>query len=241
MNGEGIVQIGGPFRKQDLIADVHLGRPHRVGGQQTLVVRIGPGAFDKDRPVDIVRVLGFDIQPVVAFARPRLIDVKGMDARRVLHAVDLRDDVRLICRHDTAYAFNLGNLVDLIVGEPERGNNAQIAQVGRVVVRVARKTHVGAGETQARIEAASERRNDGNSEEAPKRMGDRSHYLFAECPCHWLPLNRFSGGGVSVLFHSGNLALANMDHAVGDVGKRGIVCDEHDGLARVRARVLQKL
>ena len=91
-----------------------------------------------------------------------------MNARRVLHAVDLRDDVRLICRHDTAYAFNLGNLVDLIVGEPERGNNAQIAQVGRVVVRVARKTHVGAGETQARIEAASERRDDGNSEEAPK-------------------------------------------------------------------------
>ena len=55
---------------------------------------------------------------------------------------------------------------------PEDPNDAQIAQVGRVVVRIARKTHVGAGEAQARIEAAPERCDDGNSEEAPKRMGD---------------------------------------------------------------------
>ena len=46
---------------------------------------------------------------------------------------------------------------------------------------------------------------------------------------------------MGVLLHSGNLALADMDHAVGDVGERGIVRDEHNGLARVRARVLQKL
>ena len=43
-----------------------------------------------------------------------------MDARRVLHAVNLRDDVGLVGRHDAAYTFYLGNLIDLIAGEPER-------------------------------------------------------------------------------------------------------------------------
>ena len=46
---------------------------------------------------------------------------------------------------------------------------------------------------------------------------------------------------MGVLLHGGNLALADVNHAVSDVGERGIVRDEHDGLARVRARVLQKL
>ena len=120
MDGEGIVEVGGPLRKQDLIADAHLGRPHRVGGQKALVVRFGPRPFDQDGPVDIVRVRRFDIQPVITFARPSLIDIEGMDARRVLHAVNLRDDVGLVGGHDAAYTFDLGNLFDLVVGEPER-------------------------------------------------------------------------------------------------------------------------
>ena len=43
-----------------------------------------------------------------------------MDTRRVLHAVNLRDDVGLVGGHDAAYTFDLGNLFDLVVGEPER-------------------------------------------------------------------------------------------------------------------------
>ena len=120
MDGEGIVEVGGSLRKQDLIADAHLGRPHRVSGQKALVVRFGPRPFDQDGSVNIVRILGFDIQPVITFARPRLIDVKGMDACRVLHAVNLRDDIGLVGGHDAAYTFDLGNLINLIVGEPER-------------------------------------------------------------------------------------------------------------------------
>lgn len=58
----------------------------------------GHEPFDQDGSVNIVRILGFDIQPVITFARPRLIDVKGMDARRVLHAVNLRDDIGLVGR-----------------------------------------------------------------------------------------------------------------------------------------------
>ena len=120
MDGEGIVEVGGPLRKQDLIADAHLGRPNRISGQKALVIRFGPRPFNQDGSVDIVRVLGFDIQPIVAFARPRLIDAKGMDTRCVLHAVNLRDDVGLVSRHDAAHAFYLGNLINLIIGEPER-------------------------------------------------------------------------------------------------------------------------
>ena len=120
MDGEGIVEVGGPFRKQDLIADAHLGRPHRVSGQKALVIRFGPRPFNQDGSVDIVRILGFDIQPIVTFARPSLINIEGMDTRCVLHAVNLRDDVGLVGRHDAAYTFYLGNLLDLIVGEPER-------------------------------------------------------------------------------------------------------------------------
>ena len=120
MDGEGIVQIGGSLRKQDLIADAHLSRPHRVSGQKALVIRFGPRPFDEDGSVDIVRVRRFDVQPIVARTRPRLIDVKGMNTRCVLHAVNLRDDVGLVSRHDAAHAFYLGNLIDLIIGEPER-------------------------------------------------------------------------------------------------------------------------
>ena len=43
-----------------------------------------------------------------------------MDTRCVLHAVNLRDDVGLVGRHDAAYTFDLGNLIDLIISEPER-------------------------------------------------------------------------------------------------------------------------
>ena len=120
MDGEGIVEVGGPLRKQDLIADAHLGRPNRISGQKALVIRFGPRPFDQDGSVDIVRILGFDIQPIVTFARPSLINVEGMDTCCVLHAVNLRDDVGLVGGHDAAYTFDLGNLIDLIVGEPER-------------------------------------------------------------------------------------------------------------------------
>ena len=120
MDGEGIVQIGGALREQDFIADAHLGRPHRISGQKALVIRFGPRPFDQDGSVDIVRILGFDIQPIVTFARPSLINVEGMDTCCVLHAVNLRDDVGLVGGHDAAHAFDLGNLIDLIIGEPER-------------------------------------------------------------------------------------------------------------------------
>ena len=120
MDGEGIVEVGGALREQDLVPNVYLGRPNRISGQKALVIRFGPRPFDQDGSVNIVRVRRFDIQPVITFTRPRLIDVKGMDTRRVLHAVNLRDDVGLVSRHEAAHAFYLGNLIDLIIGEPER-------------------------------------------------------------------------------------------------------------------------
>ena len=120
MDGEGIVQIGGALREQDFIADAHLGRPHRVRGKQALVVRFGPRPFDEDGSVDIVRVRGFDVQPIVARNRPRHVNIERMDTRCVLHAVNLRDNVRLVGGHDAAHTFHLGNLIDLIVGETER-------------------------------------------------------------------------------------------------------------------------
>ena len=93
MDGEGIVEVGGALREQDLVPNVYLGRPNRISGQKALVIRFGPRPFDQDGSVNIVRILGFDIQPIVAFARPSLINIEGMDTRCVLHAVNLRDDV----------------------------------------------------------------------------------------------------------------------------------------------------
>ena len=113
------------------------------------------------------------------------------------------------------------------------------------------RLHVGRRHAQAGIEPRPQRHDAGNGQEAPERMGDRTREVLVERASHArprvpsvvivLPLQHVGGKGAVVALDARHASLADMDDAVGDVGERRVVSDEHDRLARGMTRVLQKL
>ena len=103
------------------------------------------------------------------------------------------------------------------------------------------QAHVGTGHAQAGIEAAPERRHHGDGQEASPRMRDGAQDFFAKAlAMATTPAFRpkRDGGSPSML---ATLPSRTWMTRSAIVGERGVVGDEHHRLARVAARVLQKL
>ena len=85
--GEAVVQVLRALDKAHLVADMHIGLPHRVRRKQALVAFRGPGAALQDRPVQIRTVARLHGEAIVARARLGSVNIKRLEAQRILHAI----------------------------------------------------------------------------------------------------------------------------------------------------------
>ena len=85
--GEAVVQVLRALDKAHLVADMHIGLPHRVRRKQALVAFRGPGAALQDRPVQIRIVARLHSEAIVARARLGSVNIKRLEAQRILHAI----------------------------------------------------------------------------------------------------------------------------------------------------------
>ena len=85
--GEAVVQVLRALDKAHLVADMHIGLPHRVRRKQALVAFRGPGAALQDRPVQIRTVARLHSEAIVARARLGSVNIKRLEAQRILHAI----------------------------------------------------------------------------------------------------------------------------------------------------------
>lgn len=85
--GEAVIQILRALDKAHLVADMHIGLPHRVRRKQALVAFRGPGAALQDRPVQIRIVARLHGKAIVARARLGSVNIKRLEAQRILHAI----------------------------------------------------------------------------------------------------------------------------------------------------------
>ena len=85
--GEAVVQVLRALDKAHLVADMHIGLPHRVRRKQALVAFRGPGAALQDRPVQIRTVARLHGEAIVARARLGSVNIERLKAQRILHAI----------------------------------------------------------------------------------------------------------------------------------------------------------
>ena len=160
--GEAIVQILRALDEAHLVADMHIGLPHRIRGKQALVAFRGPGAALQNRPVQIRIVTRLHSEAIVARARLGGVDIERLEAQRILHAVQFRNSVSFASGHNGRNAFHIAQRVDLLLIETDRRYHAHVSQTRAVVIFITRKEHVGARHAQAGVKASAQRRDNRN-------------------------------------------------------------------------------
>ena len=162
-----------------------------------LVGRGGPTAFHQIEPVEIIRVIGGD-GARVRLHRRRRRGRQRVHAHHVLLVVQGGQHVGRIGRLHARDAGHIAQGLDVLIRETQGRDDADVHEIGAVVVGVGRQLHIRRRHAQPGVEAAAQRHDGGNGDKAPERVADGADNIFVERLHATTPARRRTGASRSV-------------------------------------------
>ena len=172
---EGLVEVTGAVEERERVA--HAVVPHDlVSADHALARLLRPSSVHEDDAVEVVVIVRADHVGAVIGGVLRGVRVDRAHSHGELLSAQARHGVGRDGRHGRPHPVDRGEPVHVVVGEAERRDHAQVVEARPVVVPVAGGAHVRTGHLETRVEAAAERRDADDGEEASERAPDASGY-----------------------------------------------------------------
>ena len=177
--GQSVLHVAHRRVDRDRVAEPRRPAHNAVVEDDALVGGFGPAALHQIEPVEVVRVVGGD-GGLVHLHRRRCRRRQRVHAHHVLLVVQGGQHIGGIGRLHARDARHIAQGLDVLIRETQGRDDADVHEIGAVVVGVGRQLHIRRRHAQPGVEAAAQRHDGGNGDKAPERVADGADNIFVE-------------------------------------------------------------